>query len=388
MRVLTVARVSLLQQLRNPLVPLLTLTFAPFLVLLIWMFFPSGGSTTYTVIVVDSDAGVATDSGLYRAGPEAVAAMSRPQEDGGPVALDVVPSSDPGAARKAIADRRAVVLVELPADFSAQLVAARDGASSASVTVSGDLTNPAYPVAVILATDSLGRFVQEETGRSAPLVIHEDALGDSATRTEFETYVPGVLIFAIGLMIFGAAMAAAQEVEAGTLHRLALTPLRPAELLGGITIVQVGVGLAAAAVALLSAVGLGFTSSGPLWLALPVAALAAVCVVGLGLIVAALTRTVAQAFLLANFPFGVFMFLSGTMFPVRGFELFTAGDVTVNLLDILPPRHAVNALSAIFTHGSSDIGYELVMLTILSALFYVVGVWLFGRRHLGARVGS
>ena len=66
---------SLVEQVRNPLVLLLTLAFAPFFVLMIWLFFPSGGSTTYGVLVVNQDVGV-TAAGVRRfAGEEAIAAL-------------------------------------------------------------------------------------------------------------------------------------------------------------------------------------------------------------------------------------------------------------------------------------------------------------------------
>ena len=130
------------------------------------------------------------------------------------------------------------------------------------------------------------------------------------------------------------------------------------------------------------ACALGFRPAGSIPLILVVWLLTSLSVIGMGLIVGAFCRTVTQAFLLANFPFGVNMFLSGSMFPVRGFVLFRIGGQDVNLLDILPPRHAVNALNSLITYGSTNIGYELTMLTLLSVGFFVLGAWVFARRHL------
>ena len=361
---------TLTEQVRNPLVPLLTLAFAPFFVLLIWMFFPSGGSTTYPVVVVNADAGPAGDAAV-------AGLVARAYADGSPI-LEVTRVPDRATADAAIADRLAVAFVELPSGFTASLAAD----APVPVTIGGDLSAPTYAVAAVLAADTIDEFVQRETGRQPVLDLDEVALGESAARSEFELYVPGVLVFALGMMIFAAAMTAAAEVEAGTLHRLALTPLTSADLLGGITAAQLLLGLAAGAIALGTAVALGFTIVGPWWPVLPIWALTSLGVIGLGLITAALTRTVAQAFLAANFPFGIFMFLSGTMFPVRGVTLFTVGDQPVNLLDVLPPRHAVNALAKVFTYGSTDIGYELAMLAGLSLAFFALGAWLFHRRHL------
>jgi ABC-2 type transport system permease protein len=377
---LAVAGKTLREQVRNPWLPLLAIGLGPFFVLLMWAFFPSGGSTTYPVVVVDSDTGAS--GGGIRSGDRAVASLRSLTYDTGVPILDVRQVADLDHAQAEIEARRAVAFVELPEGFTRSLLAARQGTGAVPVRIGGDLGSPTYPVVAIMIADGLDRFARQETGRTALLDLTETPLGASGSRTEFELYVPGVLVFAIGLMMFAAATALAQETEAGTINRLVRAPISAAELLGGITIVQVLVGLVAGLASLGTAALLGFRSAGPIWMALPIWVLTSLSVIGLGLLVAAFTRSVAQAFLVANFPFGLFMFLSGTMFPVRGVPLFTLAGHEVNLLDLLPPRHAVNALTSVFSFGSTSIGYELVMLTLLSVAYFLLGAWAFHRRHL------
>jgi len=377
---LAVAGKTLREQVRNPWLPLLAIGLGPFFVLLMWAFFPSGGSTTYPVVVVDSDTGAS--GGGIRSGDRAVASLRSLTYDTGVPILDVRQVADLDHAQAEIEARRAVAFVELPEGFTRSLLAARQGTGAVPVRIGGDLGSPTYPVVAIMIADGLDRFARQETGRTALLDLTETPLGASGSRTEFELYVPGVLVFAIGLMMFAAATALAQETEAGTINRLVRAPISAAELLGGITIVQVLVGLVAGLASLGTAALLGFRSAGPIWMALPIWVLTSLSVIGLGLLVAAFTRSVAQAFLVANFPFGLFMFLSGTMFPVRGVPLFTLAGREVNLLDLLPPRHAVNALTSVFSFGSTSIGYELVMLTLLSVAYFLLGAWAFHRRHL------
>ncbi|HEY3339238.1 MAG TPA: ABC transporter permease [Propionicimonas sp.] len=386
MKLLAVAGKTLREQARNPLLPLLAIGLGPFFVLMMWAFFPSGGSTTYPVVVVNSDAGATVGGASLRLGDRAVVGLGALTHDTGVPILDVRQVVDLGQARDELAAHRAVAFVEFPESFTRSLLAARAGTSAVPVRIGGDLGSPLYPVVAVVVADGLDRFARQETGRPALLELTEVPLGASGSRTEFELYVPGVLVFAIGLMMFAAATALAQETEAGTINRLVRTPMGAVGLLGGISVVQVLVGLAAGLVSLGTAVLLGFRSAGPLWLALPVWVLTSLSVIGLGLLVAAFTRSVAQAFLVANFPFGLFMFLSGTMFPVRGVPLFSVAGQEVNLLDVLPPRHAVNALTTVFSFGSTAIGYELVMLTVLSVGYFLLGAWAFHRRHL--RVAS
>jgi ABC-2 type transport system permease protein len=362
------------EQLRSPLIMILSVGFGAFFVLLVGLFYPAGGSTTYAVAVANQDAGTQ--------GASLVQALRDHRSAAGSGLLDVHEVADSAAARAEVAQRRATVFVEVPTDFSARIAAAMGGDAQVPVRFGGNQSDPTYAVAAIMVITPVDAYLQQATGRVSAAALDEVWLGTSASPTEFDLYVPGVLVFAIGLTIFSAAMVLAQEVESGTVHRLARTPSGASVLLGGITLVEVALALVAGTVALGTAVLLGFHSAGPLWLVLPIWALTSLAVTGLGLFVAAFTRTVAQAFLLANIPFGVFMFLSGTVFPVRGVPLFLVAGHEVNLLDLLPPRHAVNALTAICGYGSTDIGYELVMLTVLSVGYFALGVAAFRHRHL------
>jgi len=374
MRMLAMAAKTAREQLRSPLIMILSVGFGAFFVLLVGLFYPAGGSTTYAVAVANQDAGTQ--------GASLVQALRDHRSAAGSGLLDVHEVADPAAARAEVAQRRATVFVEVPTDFSVRIAAATGGDAQVPVRFGGNQSDPTYAVAAIMVITPVDAYLQQATGRVSATALDEVWLGTSASPTEFDLYVPGVLVFAIGLTIFSAAMVLAQEVESGTVHRLARTPSGASVLLGGITLVEVALGLVAGAVALGTAVLLGFHSAGPLWLVLPIWALTSLAVTGLGLFVAAFTRTVAQAFLLANIPFGVFMFLSGTVFPVRGVPLFLVAGHEVNLLDLLPPRHAVNALTAICGYGSTDIGYELVMLTVLSIGYFALGVAAFRHRHL------
>ena len=117
-----------------------------------------------------------------------------------------------------------------------------------------------------------------------------------------------------------------------------------------------------------------------------VGAVTSVSVIGVGMIVAAFSKSVSQAFVIANFPLGVFMFLSGAIFPIPSVTLFEIAGQPIGLCDFLPPRHAVIALNKIMTLGVGldQVLYELGALVVLSALYFAIGMWIFRRRHLRA----
>ena len=94
-----------------------------------------------------------------------------------------------------------------------------------------------------------------------------------------------------------------------------------------------------------TAVGFGFRSQGPLWLALVVTVITSLSIIGIGLLVACFSKTVSQAFVIANFPLGFLMFLTSAAFPLPRLTLFTLFGRGFALPDLLPPTHAVVALN-------------------------------------------
>jgi ABC-2 type transport system permease protein len=386
MRLITVFRKTMREISRDKWMLGLTLAFAPFFVFLYWLWF-QGGSTVYPIAVINLDQGVQlADGSVYNAGEEVSAAIRAiTYADGRPL-LKVVSVSDQAAAEPILRDRGATAFIQIPADFSQTIQAMQAGDRSVTTTITfgGDLSNTYYMIGANMALTAVDAYVQQATGQK-PLVNYiEKPMGASATRSEFETYVPGTLIFAVILLIFLASMTVAREIETGTLRRLQLTPMTSFDLLGGITVALLLVGAIASILSFLVALALGFHSQGPVWVAILVSVVASLSIIGLGMVVASLTRSVSQAFVVANFPLGLMMFFSGVIFPMPAVKLFTIAGHTISPYDILPPTHAVVALNKILTLGASlgDVAYELTALLVLSVLYFAIGVWLFHRMHL------
>ncbi len=377
-RFFAVFRKSLLEQVRSPWELALILLFVPVFVLLYWLFF-GGGSTSYSLLVLNQDAG---PHGAQLV--QAIAGMAYPNGD---AILKVKPVSSRSAAETSLRNREAAGLLVIPADFSARVdgfgAAASPGSdSTAPLVISGDLTNPSYAVAAGLTNAVIEEYLRQATGQLRPVAIVEQPLGGSAARSEFETYVPGLLVVAVVLMLFTAAMRVTSEVEKGGVKRLRLTRVTALEYLAGVSAVQMLVAFTAVLLAFLTAVALGFHSQGPLWLAVLISVLSAFSVIGAGLIVAAFSRSATEALILANFPMVLMMFFSGGVFPVPSIPLFTIAGRTFGLFDLLPQTHAVLALNKVMTIGAGpgEVTYEMVMVLVLSALYFLVGVVLFDRK--------
>ncbi|HEX6035030.1 MAG TPA: ABC transporter permease, partial [Anaerolineales bacterium] len=276
----------------------LTLVFAPFFVFLYWIIL-SGGSTSYTVLVINQDAGARrSDGSIFNGGEEILTAIRGiTYADGSPL-LKASTVADRVEAERILKNRGAAAFVLIPKDFSQTIQRLKDGDRSVTtqITFGGDLSNPYYMVAANLALTAVDSYVQEVTGQKPLLGYVEEPLGASAARSEFETYVPASLIFAVIMLIFIASMSVAREIETGTLKRLQLTPISSLDVVGGVSGALILIGVVAITLAFLVAELCGFRSQGPLWVAILVGAVASLSVIGLGMIVASFTRTVSQAF--------------------------------------------------------------------------------------------
>ncbi len=389
MRLLSVFAKSMKESLRDPLVLSLSLAFAPFFVALYGLFFPSY-STTFILLVQNNDRAVQMADGSWLScGEDIIQALeSLTYANGNPI-LNVEQITDRAEAEGRIHDRDADALLILPEDLSSTIkeTALGNRPEPSEVTFIGDLTSQPYAIAAVMANATLDEYVQEVTQQSRPVLVTEIALGVSAERSEFEIYVPGLFIFAVVMLIFQASMAIAREVESGTLRRLQISRMTALDYLGGTTVALIVIAIVQVLLTFFTAEAMGFRSHGALWLAILIGILTSLSIIGTGMIVACLSKSVSQAFIIANFPMTFFVFFSGAIYPVHSIELFTLGERTISLFDIIPSTHAVVAMNKVFTLGAGldEILYELCALTVLSVLYFAAGVWLFSRTHLKAQ---
>jgi ABC-2 type transport system permease protein len=380
---------SVREQKRDLWVICLSLVFAPLFVFIYYVMTGSTGTTSYGVLVINQDAPVTLANGtILAAGEDVVAGLRDLSYQNGSPLLKVTLVENREVADQKLRNRAAAALVIIPADFSTKLAAFRSGDISAStdLTFIGDLTNPYYTVAAVMAMTAADAYSQAFTNAPRPVELVEIPLGASAARSEFENYVPGLFVMAVVLMIFQAAMTPMRDIESGALRRLRLTPLTSFDYLGGTSLWLGLVSVGAVLLTFATAVGFGFRSQGPIWLAFLVVAITSLSIIGIGLIVACFSKTISQAFVIANFPLGFLMFLTGAAFPLPRYTLFTLFGHSFALPDLLPPTHAVVALNKIFTLGAGlkDVVFELTALTLLSVLYFSIGVWLFQKMQMRA----
>jgi ABC-2 type transport system permease protein len=221
------------------------------------------------------------------------------------------------------------------------------------------------------------------TGVTLPVTIDLERLGKAQKLSEFDLYVPALLVLALIMIMFTAAATLIKEVDKGTMSRLMLSRLTTTELMTAISANQVIIGVAALALAYLAALSVGYRGEGSIFALLVVGALSTLGVVALSIVVAAWLKTIFELLTVGCFPFFILMFFSEAMFPLPKVTLFHVLGNAFYLNDVLPTSITVRAFNRILNYGAglSDIVYELCAILVVSAAYYALGIWWFRRRH-------
>ena len=206
MRLLSVLRKCVREQKRDLWVLGLSLAFAPLFVVVYW-FWTGGttGSTSYKVLVINQDQPVESAPGeKMAAGDQIVSGLEGLAYQNGSPLLRVVRVDDRAEAEKRLKDREASILVILPEDLSSTLASAQQGDHSGvtEMTFVGDLTNPTYTIAAVMVMTVTDDLINRSTSVPRSVELVEISLGASSARSEFENYVPGLIVLAVTLLVF------------------------------------------------------------------------------------------------------------------------------------------------------------------------------------------
>jgi ABC-2 type transport system permease protein len=387
-RILSLFRKEVTESIRDWKMWSLTLSFAPFFVLLMYAYL-GHATRVYDIAVVNRDEGGVLQSGdPFRAGDELVGALKQVVSEEGDTILRVRLAPGEQEAEADLVARRADVALVVPEGFSRVILAARAGEPLVPVPLRsrGDPANPDYLMAAVWVDMTTLVYVEAASGVASPAYPQPETVTGKVSPTEFDLYVPALLVLSLMMLMFTAAGALIREKDKGTIVRLRLSHLTAMEWLTAVSATQLLLGLLALALTYATAMAVGYRAQGSLAILLLVGALTSLSIMALSVLVAAFLRTVFDLVTVGCFPFFVLMFFSGGMFPLPGIPLFTVGGRTIQLNEILPTTHATTALNRVLGYGAGlgDIAYELGAMVVLTVAFYALGSWVFTRRHMPA----
>ncbi len=387
MRMLAFLHKTFLENLREWKILSMVLLFAPFFVYLMWGYFHAT-EPAYALLVIDRDQGVTQVEALFDGG-DLIEVWRDAEHPGGEPVFVLETGDDLDAAQRKLEKRQVDLVVEIPADFSQRIAdfAAGTGLEPALLTNHSDSANARGTMAMAMSDYLAFAALAEVIQLPSPLDVRLEAAGGGEQPSEFDLYVPALLMLAIIMVMFTAAATLIKEVDKGTIARLVLSRLSTVELLTAVSINQVLIGVVALSLAYASAISVGYRSEGSLLAILVVGAVTTLAVVAISVLVAAFMRTIFELLTVGCFPFFILMFFSDCMFPLPKIRLGTVADFTFYATDVLPTAVAVRAFSRILTLGAGmwDVRVELLCILLLTAAYFAVGTWAFTRRHF--RVG-
>jgi len=388
MRWLDVFVKGMKEQIREFWILIMILVMAP-LFIAIYYLMAETEDPEYRVIMVNRDRGTQHPGGTYNLGDSIVSHARLLSQIPEMSMLKIRSDSSREHAIELLRNKQADVLVVFPEDLSqAVLSSPGSGSVAARLELVGDVTRMEYIVGAVWSEELINQYVLQAAGLRMPVSWTETTLGHSGGRTYFELYVPGLLILSIIMIIFSASAAIVREPEVRTLERLKISRLTALEFLGGISLVQILLAMLSLALALLTALALGYTVlPGTLGFIFLISLLTAISMVSFSLLVAAMCRSVKEVAIIGTFPLFLLMFFTGAAFPIGGGELFDIGAYTLKLNHVLSPTFAVEALNKVLVRGLEikDALPEMIAIVLLTLLYFVTGTWAFRRRHMRAR---
>lgn len=299
--------------------------------------------------------------------------------DGTRIFERVASLADADQIRPTIDNRRALIVLTIPPDFSRRLGSGQ--AADVQVIADGRNSNTAgtatgYASAVVEGFNADWR--REHDLPDPPVTIEERAWYNPNLETRWNM-IPGMIgqLTLLQTMLL-AAMSVAREREQGTFDQLLVTPYRPYEIMAGKAVPAMLIGLMQATGVLLVA---------QLWFHIPFAgsyltlyfgmACFVIASVGLGLMVSAVSYTMQQAMLFSFLLIMPFATLSGLTTPLenmpRALQYFTL---------INPLRYAVDIAQRVYLEGSSfvQLGPDLWPLAVIAAFTLTGAAWMFRSR--------
>jgi len=383
MKIISIILKSLKEQIRSYWILLLSLSMGPFFIFVYFLILESS-KPHYTVLVASYDKGAVSGGQQINHGDKMLAFVENFKELTIPFTLKTVHDKD--SSIEIIKNKKADALIIIDENFSGDLEKRKSNDSTVvpQVEFIGDLTNTNYLISAVWANELINEYSLWATHNKRVVQVKETALGTTGTVNDFDLIVPGILIVSLIMLMFTASIAFVSEVENKTIMRLKLSKLKAFEFLGGITAVQLIVGVLSVFLTLITASLLGFHYTGSLAILILIASLTSISIIAFSLIIASLTKSANEVLVVGNFPMFLFMFFTGAAFPLKSDPWFTIAGYPVNLQGLMTPSHAISALNKtlLMNMDIRSIIPEIMALLVLTIVYFLIGGVVFKHRHL------
>lgn len=300
---------------------------------------------------------------------------------GSPTFGPVLHLDDPGEIPELIDRRRVGLVLRIEPGFARALLL--DPPAKAQLIVDGRQSNTAltilnYAERVIEAHNAELTAARGQPAAPASLVVRAWYNPNLESRWFIVPGLVALLSFVVTLTV--TALSVAREREMGTFEQLLVTPLRPAEILIGKTVPPLVIGFGEASVIVLVAVlWFAVPLRGELWVLYLGLFLFLLAVIGVGIMISALSRTQQQA-ILGGFLFAVpAVLLSGFATPIANMP-----EAIQTLTRLNPLRYFLILVRGVFLRDPplALLLHQLWPMALIALIALAAASWLF-RHRLG-----
>ncbi|MCF8240105.1 MAG: ABC transporter permease [Melioribacteraceae bacterium] len=390
MKLISVIQKSIKEQVRNFWVFILTVSMAPFFVFVYYLINETA-KPQYDILILNNDKGSYLFTDYVNYGNYLIDAAEKVSGDTQEIPLRFKTIQDKSEGILLLQKKKFDAMIIIPSSLTDKMINQIFSGEYDAVEFEmiGDVSDVNYIIASIWGKEIIDEFITTAAKNNKLVSIKETSLIVNKNYSDFDLYLPGLLILSLIMLMFTATIAVVTEVENKTIIRLKLSKVSSFQLLTGISIIQVLVGFISLLLTLAAAVSLGFEFIDiyTFGIMMIIAILTSLSIIAFSLIIAAITKTVNEVLIAGNFPLFLFMFFTGAAFPMEGKEIFSIAGYSISLQGLMSPTHSIIALKKIMILGANltDVIPELISVIILTIIYFAIGVWAFNKRHL--RVG-
>jgi len=321
---------------------------------------------------------VEAESSALAARPGLEEAMRAARHSDGRPAFELEAARDGDGPGAAAASRRAALVL-------------RQG-SDGSLVLEGDAMSKDY----VAASNRIEELLDDlEPERAGGLRLVSAAPAFRSPASDFEAFVPGMMVFAVLLLIPQTALIVGRDSRRGALDRLSGAGMGAAAYVGGVALSQAAFALAQGVVLVALSLAIGYPF-GPAPLAAAAGSLAILVLLGLGsvaqgLVVGAFAKSDSSAINVGSVVAMMQVFISGSFFSMPAPVVASIGHpglasyAAIRAYDFVPATHAVDALRRAMLDGGSGAAGPVAAMTVLTLAYFAASAAFFRRRFMRPR---
>jgi ABC-2 type transport system permease protein len=294
--------------------------------------------------------------------------------------LEVSSYDDPGKAKDDLKHGDLSAYVIIPKGFGGQVSQVRQQEESANIALSITYDESKLDL-VGQITSIIDSVTRSFANIKIPLTIDPQPMNVDIEITYIDFIAPGIIIFGLLIMIPTSARMMLHDKESRFLSRLLTSPIRPMEFISSYSLSLALIAIAQIIIFLVVAWLMGLDIVGNVGLAFLIFLLTGLCSIGIGMVVASITKSENQGEPLCWLIAMPLAMLSGCWFTI---ELMPSWLQDVAYA--FPFAHAIEASRGILIRGAGlgGVSSDLLYLVAWTVALFAAGIVLFRRRNMAS----